>query len=156
MVSLGGIVSGVGKVGAGATKIAESGYKAVVDTAEKIPDIPREAKEFVSDPLGYIEDEFSLDRVVHAVTLGLDDVAEGLARKAGLGPLVGGVNAFVDKVSEVVEKLVKLVQCAGWAENPTFWAVSAGIYAGRVGGVIKTRGSAKTLSAKASFWMRSR
>ena len=135
-MGIGGFIKNVGK---GAVKGFKDAANTIVDTTEKIADIPGEVKEFASDPLGYVENEISLDRVVHAVSLGLDDVAEGLARKAGLGPLVDGVNAFVSEVSDVVEKLVKLVQCAGWAENPTFWAVSAGIYAGRVSKVIKNK-----------------
>ena len=134
-----GIEGFIKNVGKGAVKGFKDAANTIVDTTEKIADIPGEVKEFASDPLGYVENEISLDRVVHAVSLGLDDVAEGLARKAGLGPLVDGVNAFVSEVSDVVEKLVKLVQCAGWAENPTFWAVSAGIYAGRVSKVIKNK-----------------
>ena len=67
------------------------------DASDFSTDVAGDAAQIVSEPVGYIEKNLanlSWDKVTGAVTFGLNDVAADLAREAGLGPLVDGVNSF--------------------------------------------------------------
>src|SRR5262245_23994286 len=114
-------------VAGGAVDLAEDAY-------ETGADLVGDAAEIADDPVGYLEkklSDFSWNKLTGAVTLGLDDVAAGLAREAGLGPLVDGVSAFADVVGDVMEIVLRFAKCVHWLENSGFWALSAALYAAR-------------------------
>jgi hypothetical protein len=133
----------------------EDGAGEIVDTGiEIIKEAPGEIVEFAQDPVGYVEKELSnlsLSSISHAVTLGLDTVAEGVAREAGLGQLVDGVKSFVDVASDVLSKIVQFVKCACWVENPAFWSIVAGLFAARSTGLIKEKDDCYDLLKRADF-----
>ncbi|MGM0655782.1 MAG: hypothetical protein ACQETR_10760, partial [Thermodesulfobacteriota bacterium] len=141
-----GLFDGVpvlGDVEDAAGNALDAGKERVGDLLETPGETINEIGEFLQDPAGYVQDKLSnlsLRDVTSAVSLGLDNVVEGMAREAGLGPLVDGVSAFVDEISDVVDRVLQMVKCAVWVENPTFWAVVAGIYAARAQGIIKSKG----------------
>jgi hypothetical protein len=132
----------------GAGGVAKSG---IADIYGAGSDLIKEGEKFAKDPFGYIEDQLSslsFDKIAGAVTLGLDDVAKDLARQAGLGPLVDGINAFAEVVGDVVEMMLRFAKCAHWMENPGFWALSSALYAARTQGWVTSKAQRKAFAQK--------
>lgn len=108
-------------------KFGEDGFKIATKTLNEIDEI-------ASDPKGYLEKELTelaWEQVKSAVTVGLDEVAEKLARDAGLGDLIDGVDAFAEVIEDAVAIAMRFIECAKWLENPTFLGLCGVIYAAR-------------------------
>ena len=142
------VVKGTGHAAKSGVNALGDGAKVLYDSGADLID---EGGKFFEDPLGYIENQLSglsFEKIAGAVTLGLDDVAEDLARQAGLGPLVDGINQFAEVVGEVVETILRFAKCAHWMENPGFWALSGALYAARSQGWITSKAQCTEFAQK--------
>ena len=129
--TVGAVSDGVSEI----VELAEDGYEITTETWEEI-------EEIASDPKGYLEEkltDLAWDQVKGAVTLGLDEVAENLAREAGLGDLIDGIDAFAEVIEDAVAIAMKFIECAKWIENPTFIGLCSVLYAAREAGILTSK-----------------
>src|SRR5262245_28265394 len=112
----------------------------VDDLTTAAADLPGAVEKLADDPIGYLEGtlgDLAWDQVKGSVAQGFEDMLEGVARQAGLAPLLDGLDAFADYAGEVVEKIIQLARCAPVAAQSSFYALVAGLYAARVAGLVE-------------------
>jgi hypothetical protein len=87
--------------------------KAVVDIVETGVNtgtgVVDEVGKFANDPVGYVESQLAnvaWDAVKGAVGTAFDDVVDRLAREAGMGPLVDGIEAFARALGDPSKGIV--------------------------------------------------
>jgi|SRR4030095_8483774 len=73
------------------------------------------------------------------VISGIDKLSTRIAKTAGAASLLSGVKKFSNVVDKAVGTAIKIAKCAKWVNNPVFWAISGGLYAARLKGLIKKK-----------------